>query len=187
MSKRKRQLFFAKWGGLIISAAFVLIFSAVGGLYLHANGEVSNTLAWVSRGATFETIEPWLRDDVNQIAKYKVTVRIDNLDSGQADFSMANPVIVMGGYELPIQNTEILTTAEDGSISIDGHIDGHKYVRIPMIIAPTYRMLEDMSKKDSVELRFSFNNTVKAKYSFFTKDISVPVTISTMLQIKYET
>ena len=166
-------MFMAKWGGIVISAVFILLFSSFGGFYIYSVNRVDNTLAWVTQSINISRVSSATVDASTEMAYFTVTLVVNNTTDTDANVTISDLSLTVNGLDLeatPANEWQVKVKANDKA-----YIEGQ--------IMMTYRDFLDVRSKGATPISINGDLYAKSRYGIVMRDASRPIAINSRLQI----
>ena len=163
----------AKWGGIVISVVFILLFSAFGAHYIYSVNHVDNTLAWVTQSVNIDRVNSATLDQTSHIATFHVKLKVMNTTDGNAQITASDIVISLNGMEMQMvpSNEWTMKAPANQTVYIEGDV------------TMSEKEFDDLRSKGATPFTITGKLYAKARYGLVLRDAERPININSRIQI----
>ena len=166
-------MFMAKWGGIVISVVFILLFSAFGAHYIYSVNRVDNTLAWVSQSVNIDRVNSATLDQTKHIATFHVKLQVKNTTVNGAEVTVSDVVINLNGMNMQ------MVPSNEWTVKVPAKAD----IFIEGDVSMTEQQFNDLRSKGATPFSITGKIFAKARYGLVLRDAERPININSRIQI----
>lgn len=163
----------AKWGGIVISVVFILLFSAFGAHYIYSVNRVDNTLAWVSQSVNIDRVNSATVDTAKHIATFHVKLKVMNTTDGNAEVTVSDIVINLNGMNLQ------MVPSNEWKVKVPAKTD----IFIEGDVSMSEQEFNDLRSKGATPFSVTGKIYAKVRYGLVLRDAERPININSRIQV----